>query len=147
MSAVRLTSPPNAKKQTGRMVGKNLAVQPVTPQKSSQYGEIRDRPIGRVDWPVILRAIWPAKPALELSLATGCTQRQAERVLAGSRGLRDDFLVALLRSPCGLAIWRALMAGSRETWWQRIESDCEYAEAERRLADLRRQREAFERRS
>lgn len=80
-----------------------------------------------------------------MSLATGCTQRHAERVLAGTRGLSDLGVVALLRSHVGLAVWRALMAGSSETWWQKIVSDCEYAEAERRLAELKRQCDAFDR--
>lgn len=134
-----------AKKHTGLWVGGNHPQPRSSGQKQNSFNGSIARPEGRIDWPAILRTIWPAKPALELSLATGCTQRHAERVLAGTRGLSDLGVVALLRSHVGLAVWRALMAGSSETWWQKIVSDCEYAEAERRLAELKRQRDVFDR--
>lgn len=145
MPALSPTSPRNAKLSTGLWAGQNQRRPVRGGENNRNTNETFYRPTGRIDWPAILHSIWPAKTALELSLATGCSQRHAERVISGSRGLSDQSVVALLRSHVGLAIWRALMAGSAETWWQELESDREYAQAERRLAELRRRREDFDR--
>lgn len=92
-----------------------------------------------INWTGLLKKLWPSKPSLELALATGCSQRHAERILAGSRGLSAEGLCALLRSASGLSVLRELMVGSNEPWWREAQRAMELADLEKRQAELRRE--------
>lgn len=139
VSHIRANTP---KFQPGQLAGKKVSVTPEKPNIRSQNQSLPNTDqLAGINWTGLLKKLWPSKPSLELSIATGCSQRHAERVISGRRGLSAESLLAILRSAHGLSALKELMVGNDEPWWRDVQRAMELADIERRQVALRRQLE------
>jgi hypothetical protein len=139
VSHIRANAP---KFQPGQLAGKKASGAPTKRDICLQNQNLPNTDqLAGINWTGLLKKLWPSKPSLELSIATGCSQRHAERVLSGARGLSAESLIAILRSAHGLSALKELMIGNDEPWWRDVQRAMELADIERRQAALRRQLE------
>lgn len=85
------------------------------------------------------RALWPHKPAAELAVRTGYSERMCKYLLARRYSVSVDALADLLRSEDGLVFLEAMMVDAHPVWWKGFKRKVQLAETKRRLNELRRE--------
>lgn len=83
---------------------------------------------------VILRDIYPVKPAASIAADAEVSSRAVEHWFSGARAPSPEALIALLQSENGFHVLSALMGDARPAWWRKFQRG-------QRIAELRREQE------
>lgn len=93
---------------------------------------------------VAIENIFPHKTALNLANISGLQVRACFRFLSRRSALSSDAVVALLDTPHGPEILRALMGDSQERWWLEFRLMWERERRLREIEDMERQLKAID---
>lgn len=88
---------------------------------------------------IVVEKIFPKATAKQLSHSTGLKVRACFQFLARKSSLSSDALVALLDTPHGPEILKALMGDSKERWWIEFKLMWDREQVARQLEEIERQ--------
>lgn len=93
----------------------------------------------------VAQALWPRKPAAELSARTGSSIRACERWLGGQYNPSLDAYAGLLRSEDGYAFLEGMMGDAKPQWWLDFQHQHQCAALRRQLSQLQSRLKELER--